>query len=263
MALNVDGAEFGVNDMNRLAYLPAAAAAATLIVALAGCGITGTSTPVVSKPAANGSTGASHPTAASHAAASSAANGLEHQTAAKVAQAADAAFTAAKTVHIRGTFLADGRMEKFNLSYESGSASGTFTVNGATIRIVTVGDHTYLMTGKRGWAVMGNPPDTQRLLANKWVKSGSTKGMPTPFSPATFASELTAEEFAHGGTVRQSTLAGQKVVVVAYPDGSKLYVASTGPAYPLRFDVTGPAGGLRDFSEYGTTFHITAPPNPI
>ncbi len=249
--------------MNRLAYRSAATAAAILIAALAGCGIIGTSTPAVSKPAANSSTGHGHPTGASHPTASSATNGLEHQSAAKVAQAADAAFTAAKTVHVRGTYLADGRTERFNLSYGNGSASGTFTINGAAIHIVTVGDHTYLMTGRRGWAVMGDPPDTQRLLANKWVKSSSIKVMPTAFSPATFASELTAEELAHGGTVRQSTLAGQKVDVVTFPDGSKLYVASIGPAYPLRFDVTGPAGGRRDFSQYGTTFHITAPPNPI
>jgi hypothetical protein len=249
--------------MNRLACRSAAIAAGALIVALAGCGITGTSTPAVSKPVADGSTTASDPTAASHPRSSSASNGLERQTAAGVAKAADAAFEAAKTVHVRGTFLADGQPEKFNLSYESGSASGTFTINGAAIHIIAVGGHTYLMTNKRGWAVMGYPRDTQRMLANKWVKSGFAKGILTPFSPTTFASELTAEEFAHGGTVRQSTLAGEKVVIVTYPDGTKLYVASAGPAYPLRFDAPGPAGGRRDFTEYGTTFHITAPPNPI
>jgi hypothetical protein len=176
---------------------------------------------------------------------------------------ADAAFKAAKTVHVRGVFLADGRTEKFDLRYEGGSTGGTFTINGATIHMVTVGDNAYLKAGKRGWAAMGNPPDTQGLLANKWVKSGSAKQMLTPFSLATFASELTAEEFAHGGTVTQSTLAAQKVVVVSYPDGSKLYVANTGTAYPLRFDATGSVGGRRDFSEYGTAFHITAPPNPM
>jgi hypothetical protein len=247
----------GVNEMNRLAYRSAAVAAAALIAVLAGCGTGGTGTPAVSKPAASGSTAASHP------AASPATNGLEHQTAVKVAQAADAAYKAARTVRIQGTFLVQNGTEKFDLRYEGGSTSGTFTVNGATIHMITVGDNAYLKAGKRGWAAMGNPPDTQGLLANKWVKSGSAKQMLTPFSLATFASELTAEEFAHGGTVTQSTLAGQKVVVVTYPDGSKLYVANTGPAYPLHFDAAGSVGGRRDFSQYGATFHITAPPNPM
>jgi hypothetical protein len=239
--------------MNSLAYRSAAATAAVVITALAGCG-TGTSTPAASKPAASGSAAST---------ASPATSSLENQTAAKVAQAADAAFKAAKTVHVRGTFLADGRTEKFDLRYEGGATSGTYTVNGATIHMITVGDNAYLKAGKRGWAAMGNPPDTQGLLANKWVKSGSSTDMLTPFSRATFASELTAEELTHGGTVTQSALAGQKVIVATYPDGSKLYVASTGTAYPLRFDVAGSVGGRRDFSEYGTAFHITAPPNAM
>jgi hypothetical protein len=243
--------------MNRLSFRSAAAAAATLIVTLAGCGTTGTGAPAASKPATSGSTAASYP------AASPATNGLEHQTAAQVAQAAEAAFRAAKTVHVRGTFLADGRTEKFDLHYEGGSTSGTFTVNGAAIQMVTVGDTAYLKADKRGWAAMGNPPDTQGLLANKWVKSGSARDMLTPFSLATFASELTAEEFTHGSTVAQSTLAGQKVVVVTYPDDSRLYVANADPAYPLRFDAAGSVGGRRDFSQYGAAFHITAPPNPM
>jgi hypothetical protein len=50
--------------------------------------------------------------------------------------------------------------------------------------------------------------------------------------------------------------------VVTYPDGSKLYVANLGTAYPLRFEDTGSVG-QRDFSEYSAAFHITAPPNPV
>ena len=41
--------------------------------------------------------------------------------------------------------------------------------------------------------------------------SGSARDMLTPFSLATFASELTAEEFGQGGTVAQSTLAGRRL----------------------------------------------------
>jgi hypothetical protein len=243
--------------MNRLAYRSAAAAAATLIVAVAGCGATGTSTPAASKPAASGSSAASHPTA------SPATNGLEHQTAAQVAQAAHAAFQAATSVHTHGTFYTDRRTETFDLRYEGDSARGTFTVNGATIQIITVGDKAYLKADKRGWKAMGNP-DTRGLPVNTWVSAGSAGQMLTPFSRESLASELTAEQAAHGGagTVTQSTLAGQKVVVVSYPDGSKLYVANTGTPYPLRFHDTG-AVGSRDFSEYGAALHITAPPNPV
>jgi hypothetical protein len=74
-------------------------------------------------------------------------------------------------------------------------------------------------------------------------------------------SELAMRESASDATVAQTTLNGRRVVVVTYDDGSKLYVANTGPAYPLRFDVTGNGGGRRDLSQYGGSFHITAPKN--
>jgi hypothetical protein len=249
--------------MNRLTCRLAAGAALALAVALTACGSTKTNGPAASAPTASSPTASRAAAPSSQPAASPATNGLEKQTAAQVAQAAGGAFKAAKTVHVKGTFLPDGVTEKFDLRYAGGSTSGTFTIRGATIHMITVGDTAYLKADKRGWAAMGNPPDTQALLANKWIKSGSAQQMLTTFSLAMFASELTAAEFAHGGTVAQSTLAGQKVVVVTYPDGSKLYVANTGTAYPLRHDVATSVGGRRVFSEYGATFHITAPPNPM
>lgn len=246
--------------MNGLSCRLAAAIAAGLAVALAGCGTAGPSgaTGTSGSTGATGSTGTSSP-----AAARPAANGLEKQTAAQVVRAAHAAFTSATSVHVRGTFFTDRRTEKFDLRYYGGATSGTFTVNGAAIQIITVAGRAYLKAGKRGWEAMGNP-DTQSLPVNKWVQSGSAEQMLTPFSLASLASELTAEESVHGGagTVTQSALAGKKVVMISYPDGSKLYVANTGTAYPLRFDDTG-AVGSRDFSEYGATFHITAPPNSV
>jgi hypothetical protein len=240
--------------MNRLSCRLAAAVAAGVIVALAGCGTAGTS-----GTAGTTSTAGTSPPPAARPATS----GLETQTAAQVARAAHAAFTSAKSVHVRGTFFTDRRTEKFDLRYHGGAVSGTFTVNGAAIQIITVGDRAYLKADKRGWEAMGNP-DTQNLPVNKWVRSGSAEQMLTPFSLASLGSELTAEESAHGGagTVTRSVLAGKTVVVVSYPDGSKLYVANSGTAYPLRFDDTG-AVGSRGFSEYGAAFRITAPPNPV
>ena len=176
-----------------------------------------------------------------------------------MAQAAHSALKAATSVHVRGTFFTARRTETFNLRYEGGSASGTFTVNGVPVQVITVGDRAYLKADKRGWQAMGNP-DTPGLPVNQWVRIGSAQQTLTPFSPSALASELTAEQSVHGGgTVRQSMLAGHKAVVVTYSDGSKLYVANVGTAYPLRFDDTG-AVGSRTFGQYGAAFHITAPP---
>lgn len=42
-----------------------------------------------------------------------------------------------------------------------------------------------------------------------------------------------------------------------------MYIADTGPAYPLRLDFTGPNPQRLDFTNYGARFHITAPGNAV
>jgi len=238
--------------MNRHAGRLTAGLAGCLAIVLAGCGAAGTSSQTTPRPATNG---------VENQTTRPATNGLESQTAAQVARAANTALKAAASVHVRGTFYTAHRTENFNLRYEGGSASGKFTVNGAPIKVIAAGGSAYLKAGQRGWQAMGNP-DTAGLPVNQWVRVGSARQTLAPFSLATLASELTAEESAHGGagTVKQSMLAGHRVVVVTFPDGSKLSVANIGTAYPLRFDDTG-AVGSRAFSEYGAAFHITAPPS--
>jgi hypothetical protein len=108
---------------------------------------------------------------------------------------------------------------------------------------------------------MGNTPDVANMMAGQWQRTGSAPSGNEWPSRDIFVSELAVRESAPDATVAQTTLNGRRVVVVTYDDGSKLYVANTGPAYPLRFDVTGNGGGRRDLSQYGGSFHITAPKN--
>src|SRR5262249_35802074 len=57
---------------------------------------------------------------------------------------------------------------------------------------------------------------------------------------------------------------GRMVVVVSWLDGSKLQVAGTGPAYPLRADFKGHNNTARMVvSEYNVPVDIAAPPDAI
>ena len=56
---------------------------------------------------------------------------------------------------------------------------------------------------------------------------------------------------------------GRKVVVVSWRNGSKLYVANTGPAYPLREEFKGNNPVRVVFSEYNVPLDIAAPSNAI
>ena len=229
-----------------------AAGAALLALSVVACGTTGTS---------GTGTGGATPRAI---ASGPVGNGVAKMPAGQAARAALAALTAASSVHVRGTFTADRRGERFDMRFEGHSASGSFTFKGAPVQTVTYGGSMYMKAGTDGWTAMGNPRNTAAMMAGRWFKvgPGSAQRM-SPLSLSFFTAELAAHAKAAQATIRRGTLAGRQVVIITYQDGSKLYVATTGPAYPLRFDVAGDTGGQRDFSDYGTAFHIVAPTDAI
>jgi len=77
------------------------------------------------------------------------------------------------------------------------------------------------------------------------------------------AAQLTKFDSPLETKVEQTTLDGAKVVVISQQNGSKLYVANTGTAYPLRGVIKGENAGQIDFTEYGASFDITAPPDAV
>jgi hypothetical protein len=188
-------------------------------------------------------------------------NGLEKMTATAVSHAAIGMFSLARSVRVQGTMIGGIPAEKFDLRYEGTSISGSYVEKASAYEYVAVGSRSYLKTSAAGWKAMGNTPDVANMMAGQWQRTGSAPSGEEWPSRAIFVSELGLRESAQDATVAQGTLDGRRVVVVTYPDGSRLYIANTGPAYPVRLDATGNGGGRRDFSQYGTQFHITAPEN--
>jgi hypothetical protein len=84
------------------------------------------------------------------------------------------------------------------------------------------------------------------------------------FTLDAFAADMARPDTPFNPTVEQTELNGRKVVVVSAQDGSKLYVANTGAAYPLRVEDKGQqTPGSMDFTEYGADFHITPPEGTV
>ncbi len=233
--------------MNRWT-IRAGAGSALLALAVTACG-------------GSGSSSGTGPAAPQPTASTPAANGVATMGAGQATRAALAALTSAASVHVAGTFPAEGRTEHFDMRFGGNSAAeGSFTLNGAPIQVVNCDGAMYLKAGQDGWTAMGNPAGTAGMMAGRWFKVGSAQAPgSTPLSLAFFTGELAAHGTMTGATVSHGTLGGRQVAIIAYPDGSRLYVAAAGPAYPLRFDVTGGTGGRRDFSDYGAAVHIVAP----
>ncbi len=192
-------------------------------------------------------------------------NGLESKPAAQVQRAAAAALKGAKSVHVKGTATGAGEPGRLDLRVEDGATRGTIEMRGTSFEITTIADDTYVKADQRAWRVLGAPGSVQQL-AGKWVKL--SPGQVTAFegfSLDSLAAQLTTAGSPLEPRVEQAVLhgTGARVVIVRQRDGSKLYVANTGPPYPLRTERAGKDPGEADFSEYGADFHIAAPSDPI
>ena len=120
------------------------------------------------------------------------------------------------------------------------------------LEITAIGDAVYLKGDQKTWEMFGVPAAAGRALANKWVKvpPGQVTNL-SGFSLDDLAAQLAEADNPLEPGVEQTTLDGNKVVVISQQDGSKLYVANTGPAYPLRGEMKGANAGRIDLTEYG------------
>lgn len=184
-------------------------------------------------------------------------NGLEQKSPADVLQQAAGSLKAATSVHIVGGG-SDGRIDA---RIRQDAATGTLTKDGQQVRVTIIGADGYISADMAGLAMMGVPAEVRSQVAGRWLKFPASNF--TGFTLSDLASQLTAYRGPLEPKVSQAMLDGKQVVVVSWRDGSKLYVANTGPGYPLHGDLKGSGAGQLDFTEYGGHFQVTTPGNVL
>jgi hypothetical protein len=192
-------------------------------------------------------------------------NGLERKSAAQVQLEAAAALKTAKSVHLTARGRSDdGKPNRLDARYQGTSSTGTVAQGNCQFEVTIIGDDAYLKADQPTWKQLGAPAEVQRLAAGRWAKAPAKTADFEGFSLDSVAGQLAVyNDSPLEPTVQQTTLDGRKVVVISYQDGSKLYVANTGPAYPLHGDYKGVDAARLDFTEYGADFHITPPGNAV
>lgn len=185
-------------------------------------------------------------------------NGLEKKSAADVLQEAAGALEAAKSVHIVGTGPSSGH---FDARLQGGSSTGMFAQSGPQIEFTIIGNVGYIRTDQAGLQQIGLPQQVQRHDAGRWLEVRAQDF--TGLTLAALAPQLTTYNGPLEPKVRQATVNGRKVVVISWRNGGRLYVANTGPAYPLSGELKGQNAGRIKFTEYGAPLHIAAPSNAI
>jgi hypothetical protein len=237
------------------------AVAGLATLTLAACGST-TTAGTASEASASPTTG---PASSSSAPTTPAGNGEATRTGPQVAADAADALVRAGAVHMVGTGTSDGQPLSVDLHLQGADVSGTVTMGGQPLDIVTTGGRAYAKAPAAFWKAQQVPTSIARKLDGRWVllpaAAASTFG---EFSLTKLAEQLRTPD---GATwkpeVQKSSAASGDVVVITDSDGSTTQVAATGEPYPLQSTDKGADAGTVTLSEFGSKVAITAPPSPL
>jgi hypothetical protein len=189
----------------------------------------------------------------------------ESRSPAELLQLARAAFLTAPSVHVTGTAVrgADAYVVDARLT---GASGGTATVktSGETVQVVRVGDVAYVGGDLAFWQSVTGDAARARALVGSSVRTGADEPNFASYvaftRPETYAAVL--PDPAQPATLGATTvIRGMPAIAVRDQAGSTLYVARTGPAYPLRLDgLTNGQVVFLDLADYGAPVTLGTPP---
>jgi hypothetical protein len=198
---------------------------------------------------------------------SSSGNGVASKSPAQILEAAMKAAKSAATMHVSGTMSDEGQPVSLDLELEAGKGGkGTIALEGLSVRLVQINGAVYMNGSEAFYRHVAGSAAAQ-LLRGKWLKA--------PASDANFASLASLTDLdkligstlaAHGALVAAGTgmVRGQNVVgVTDKTKGGTLYVATTGPAYPLEIAKSGSSGGTIVFERWNKPVTLEAPVGAI
>jgi hypothetical protein len=197
------------------------------------------------------------------------ANGIADKPPAQIVAAATTALASASSVHVKGTVRQSGARYTFDLVLERASAEGSMTapilgIKHAQFDFVVAGGKLFIRSSTL-WRKAGGTAAAQ-LLNNRWVvlPKASSRGFP-------YRSIRAFARLIHSGSPGKARRAGAVTMINGRPaipvrsGDSIVYVATTGPPFPLRaMPATRAAGrGVVDFIAYNAPVKIGPPPNAV
>ena len=211
--------------------------------------------------------GSLSPTGSTSAGSSAAAGqGVAALSADEILAKATAALQAAGAVRIKGQGSSGSERFSIDLRYSRDNSAGTLRVSGQTIDLRKLGQTVYLKGSREFWTGNGGEAAAQ-LLTGKWLKTPLTDKRFTGLSALTDLDEAAKGILGPDGTITkgaETTVNGVPCVglVSSGKDGGTLWVATTGPPYPVRIEPSAGSGkrGALDFTGYGEPVTVDPPP---
>ncbi len=193
-------------------------------------------------------------------------NGVAAKSPDGVVTAASDAVSGVKSVHVAGSLVSGGSPITLDLTLVAGQGGGgQMAQNGLSFKLIDVGQVVYINGSDEFWRHIGGSSAVQ-LFHGKWLKAPAN-GQFASIASLTNVQTLFNKLLSNHGTLAKgptSTVAGQKTVaVVDTTKGGTLYVATTGPPYPVQVTQKGSQGGRIVFDRYNQSASLTAPANAI
>ncbi len=183
-------------------------------------------------------------------------NGVDALSAEEILTRAGDVATAKGSVYVTGKGTTDGTAIEMDLRVsKSAGATGSITLDGGKMELVSDGTKVYVKADKSFWTAQADAA-TASLVGNRWVSMGAEGG---GFGELADFDSLIGGILEPEGKVTKggtSTIDGQKAIALETSEG-KLWVATTGDPVPLRIDSV--EGGSINFKEWGKSFSVKAP----
>lgn len=196
-----------------------------------------------------------------------ASNGIASKSPQAILSAVSTTVAGLHSAHVAGAITSNGQHIALDLSVVNGQGgTGSMSVNGASFKIVTVGQEAYINGSAAFWRMAGGGSSAAALLSGKWLK-GPTSGQLGTLADLTSIGKLFNDLLSsHGPLVKGqiTTVRGMKVVPLTdRTKGGTLYVATTGKPYPIEIFKRGAQGGQVTFDRFNQPVSLTAPAGAI
>ncbi|MGO9342515.1 MAG: hypothetical protein ACLP6E_08345 [Acidimicrobiales bacterium] len=191
---------------------------------------------------------------------SSSGNGIATDSVSQIQSSVEQAMGAATSVQINGTTFESGKTTTFQIAtFSSGDFSGTIEQAGNSLQLRKIGSTDYLKGTVGYYESAGQSASVATLLGGNWVYGPDSQfGFGNSFSISSLVSSVKKPD----GTLSKgssSTINGQAAFSVNSSKGGVMWVATTGPAYPIQLDDSSSSGGTINFSNWNQASAPVAP----
>lgn len=194
------------------------------------------------------------------ASASSSSNGVAAKSADEILAAATAAAKQQSSVHVVGAQTSGTDTTKLDLTLvRDKGATGTISMGGNEIQLITVGGSVYMKADKKFWTQFGSAA-AAAVIGDRWVKASATN---SSFADLASLGDFTSSLGSFLKPTSTLTKGEEKTVdgtpAIGLVDGSgTLWVATDGEPLPIKIQPKAGTDGMT-FSDWGADVTITPP----